>query len=126
MFITSSKPYPYNRAGEQVAAGLFLMLVSNPDASFPIRALVRHVRMRQVGHFMMGSARVGPHNLTVSGSYGADGLVMNVPEDVYARALELPQELYDAWNTGGSWNSAGSEAPSMRQWARANLERLRQ
>lgn len=35
---------------------------------------VRIVAMRQVGHFMMGAARVAGESITVSGSFGSDGL----------------------------------------------------
>jgi hypothetical protein len=86
--------------------------------SYPLRAIVRYVRMRQLGHFMMGSARVNGHSLTLSGSYGSDGLPTSVPDDVYDAGVELPQYLYDAWNKGGGWNSAGSEAAQMREWAK--------
>jgi hypothetical protein len=89
--------------------------------SYPLRAIVRYVRMRQLGHFMMGSARVGKTRLTLSGSYGSDGLPKTVPDEVYEAGTPLPQSLYDAWNKGGGWNSAGAEAPAMRQWAKQNL-----
>jgi hypothetical protein len=38
--------------------------------------------------------------------------------------VPIPQELHDAWNKGGGWNGAGSEAPKMVEWARANLDKL--
>ena len=31
------------------------------------------------------------------------------------------QQGAHAWNSGGGWNSAGSEAPAMREWAKQNL-----
>jgi hypothetical protein len=37
----------------------------------------------------------------------------------------ITPELYDAWNNGRGWNSAGSEAPMMRRWALENLANLR-
>jgi hypothetical protein len=86
--------------------------------SYPLRAIVRYVRMKQFGHFMMGSAVVGKHRLILSGSYGSDGLPYTVKDDeVYEAGVELPQELFDKWNNGGGWNGAGSEAPAMRAWA---------
>jgi len=164
MFITTKRA-GYDRSGQQVASGLFLMLMqpknfyeltcndcahqfthiavtycpkcgsshlnvgrflSFADANAaPFRAIVRQVSMRQLGHFMMGFARVSKHRLTVSGAYGADGLVMSVPSEVYERGVELPQQLRDAWSKGGGWNSAGSEAPLMRQWALDHLKELR-
>jgi hypothetical protein len=89
--------------------------------TYPMRGIVRYVRMRQLGHFMMGSARVGKTRLTLSGSYGSDGLPTTVPDEVYEMGVALPQTLYDAWNNGGGWNTAGSEADAMRQWAKENL-----
>jgi len=98
------------------AAGCqFFIAQSN---SYPLRAIVRYVRMRQLGHFMMGSARVNGHSLTLSGSYGSDGLPMSVSDEVYEAGVELPAELYTLWANGGGWNSAGTEAGHMREWAK--------
>lgn len=84
---------------------------------WPFRAIVRYVRMRQLGHFMMGSAKVGKHRLTLSGSYGSDGLPKTVCDEVYEMGVEVPEDLREKWNTGGGWNSCGTEAPFMREWA---------
>lgn len=89
-----------------------------------VRALVRKVAMHQLGHWMMGSAEAFGHKLRLSGSYGGDGLTVTVPRDVFEQAIPIPQELHDAWNKGGGWNSTGSEAYAMREWARANLDKL--
>jgi hypothetical protein len=134
MFIRT-KYSGYNRHGEQVAAGLFLILMEPKDTwdsatgtwrKVPIKAIVRHSSFHQLGHFMMGFARIHGTRITLSGSYGGDGLTCRVPNEIYERyGVELPQELYDAWNKGGGWNSAGSEAPLMRKWALENLEALR-
>jgi hypothetical protein len=91
--------------------------------NYPIRALVRYTRMRQLGHFMMGFARVNGQRITLSGSYGSDGLPSSVPDETYAQGIELPTELYSAWNTGGGWNDVGSEAPAMREWAKKTFPR---
>jgi len=93
--------------------------------NYPIRAIVRHTSLSQLGQFMMGFARVHGERITLSGSYGSDGLPSNVSDAVYERGLELPQELREAWNNGGGWNSAGSEASAMRTWALKNLAELR-
>ena len=85
--------------------------------SYPMRGIVRYVRMRQFGHFMMGSAVIGKHRITLSGSYGSDGLPKTVPDEVYEAGVEIPKELHDKWNNGGGWNGAGSEADDMRKWA---------
>jgi hypothetical protein len=89
-----------------------------------IRALVRKVAMSQRGHWMMGRARVFGHSLSLSGSYGGDGLTVTVPREIFDRAVPIPPELHEAWNKGGGHNSAGNEALAMRDWALANLDKL--
>lgn len=121
MFLTMRRS-GYDRHGEQVASGRFLLLVQPTEQpigekSPPFRALVRFTSMRQLGHFMMGQCRAFGHRITLSGSYGNDGLPCNVPQDVYDHALPVPDELIDAWNKGGGWNSAGTEAKAIRTWA---------
>ena len=85
--------------------------------SYLIRALVRYTRLRQCGHWMMGTVRIEDHSLTVSGSYGGDGLPTSVPDELYSLGVDVPTELVDAWSNGGGWNGAGSEAGAMREWA---------
>jgi hypothetical protein len=83
-----------------------------------MRGIVRMVAMQQFGQFMMGRARIKGHTITLSGSYGGDGLpVYQVPQEVYDAGVDIPDELFDLWNKGGGWNSAGSEASAMRKWA---------
>ena len=120
MFL-SIKNSGYDRYGQQFASGRFLVLVQ-PKLPFdvppsPIRAIVRYTRMEQCGNFVMGSCRAFGHSVTLSGDYGNDGLSRTVPDVVYDRATPVPAELIEAWNTGRGWNSAGSEAAAMRQWA---------
>ena len=95
------------------------------SASYPIRALVRHVAMRRCGHFMIGSVRIHGNSLMLSGSYGSDGLPDSVPDEVYGIGVELPRDLVGKWNRGGGWNGAGDEAGEMRAWALENLKDLR-
>lgn len=90
----------------------------------PLRACVRYVRMHQCGHFMMGGAMFGRRRLGVSGTYGCDGLPTSVGEE-YATMVDVPRELDQQMRKGGGHNSAGSEGPSMREWARANFDVLR-
>ena len=107
----------------------FLILIQPPGfegCSKPIKALVRKVALRQCGHWMMGTARIYGESVSMSGSYGADGLIRSVSQAVYDRAtVRLPGPLREMWDTGGGWNTAGSEAPSMRRWALDNLDELR-
>jgi hypothetical protein len=82
-----------------------------------IRGIIRKVALHQLGHFMMGTARIKNHSITLSGSYGGDGLPKDVDPDIYILGTVLPDELREAWNTGGGWNSCGTEAPAMVKWA---------
>lgn len=66
---------------------------------------------------MMANAEWHGYKMTLSGSYGNDGLTTDVEREVYDLATPVPQELIEAWNKGGGWNSAGSEAEAMRDWA---------
>jgi hypothetical protein len=120
MYIDNSGHGYYRGTEQHHSRAPFLILVQPPGiegSKKPIRALVREVAMHQCGHWMMGSARAFGHKILLSGSYGGDGLPTSVPQEVYDRATPVPQELIDAWNKGGGWNSAGSEAPAMARWA---------
>lgn len=126
----------YNRYGEQFASGLFFVLCqpesewingkyhSNCGSEFT-RAFVRFASLRQCGHWMMGIVRVNGQSITVSGSYGSDGLPKTVSMDIWEKSIPLPLELYEKWNTGGGWNSCGSEASDMRKWAIEHLDELK-
>lgn len=85
-------------------------------------ACVRHVSLRQCGHFMMGSARIAGQSITVSGSYGSDGLpgdYETLTPAARAKLCQLPADLTDTFWRGGGHNSAGNEAPAMQKWALA-------
>ena len=117
----------YYRGTEQCSrrAPFLILMQLEGDHKSPIRGIVRKVALRQFGHWMMGTARIKGHSITMSGAYGGDGLTVDVPLEVYAMGVPLPQGLCDAWNTGGGWNSAGSEAPAMRAWARSIMREVR-
>lgn len=72
---------------------------------------------------MMARVVVAGEKLSLSGPYGNDGLICDVPQAVYDLGTNLPPDLYDAWNTGGGWNSAGREAPAMRAWGRTLMQK---
>ena len=111
----------YNSSGEQVVQRAKFLLFLQPDVKrgtdYHIRCLVRKVAMRQCGHWMMGAANLGGKWYTVSGSYGNDGLPMDVPMSIWEKGIKLPIELYQAWNIGEGHNGAGNEATLVRQWA---------
>ena len=117
----------YGNDGQHIGRGRFLILIAkwNEDKTFEMRGVVRHVALSQFGHWMMGVARMYGHSVTVSGSYGADGLTKDlerlpetIRERVWDEGVPLPDDLRAARNIGGGWNSAGSEAPLMREWAK--------
>ena len=142
MFIKTTRS-GYNDDGEQICHGLFLWVFGDPSGGRELRAVVRHIRMRQCGHWMMASAELAGFRMSLSGSYGSDGL----PDDlgsyfpkgqnesvqmteaqkkaVWEQLVVIPDELRDKFWAGGGHNSAGSEGPSMREWALANLKELR-
>ncbi|MCR4330233.1 MAG: hypothetical protein NUV65_06850 [Candidatus Roizmanbacteria bacterium] len=130
MYVKPTRSY-YTSDGEQHSArGLFLILIQPASwerRNEPIKALIRKVALRQFGHFMMGTARVYGESICISGAYGGNGLTVDVPDSVYNRAsVVLPDDLREQWNKGGGWNSSGSEAPAMREWALKNIIALRQ
>jgi len=116
MFV-SMKRRGYTRDGAQYAQGYFLMLMQcKEDRDLPVRGMVRYARMSQLGHFMMANVKVAGHTLVLSGTYGSDALLMDVPREVYEQGEELPQELYQAWATGEGHNGPGHEEEAMRLW----------
>jgi hypothetical protein len=125
VFLNGSAGY---RGVEQTARGDFLVLFSYcTSKSREVRACVRHVRMRQLGHFMMARARIGPHTVPLSGSYGADGLTRD-PDPfpgLWEALVPLPTDLAEKFWRGGGHNSTGSEAPDLHAWGLANLRTLR-
>lgn len=147
MFITSRRGY--SRSGEQRAEGRFLMLFSR-EGTRELRALVRYVRMHQCGHFMMASVVIktpvakasdqpepayktscwlrrvfdGHYKLTLSGTYGHDGLPLDAYPALWDQLHPVPADLIEAFWKGGGHNSAGSEGPSMHEWAKTNSSAL--
>jgi len=143
----------YDRDGSQRAAGSFLMVFSN--AKNELRCLVRHVRMRQSGHWMSASVDIkseaaqasndttgvyarrtypgfyrvtdGSYRVHLSGCYGGDGLPKDEEEypGLWDQLHEVPKDLTKLFWAGGGHNSAGAEGPEMMRWATENLTTLR-
>jgi hypothetical protein len=135
----------YYADGGQWARGPFLMLFQDPfskESKPELRALVRCVTLRQLGHWMMGHALINGVEITVSGSYGADGLPMSIDRycererkydelgnpirkgftdaektRLWGTLAAIPKYLQDAFWAGGGHNSAGAEGPAFRKWA---------
>jgi hypothetical protein len=118
MYIRGAFRY-YEGTEQRTSRAPFLILAQKGDDK-QIYAFIRLVALRQLGHWMMGSANINGKWKTVSGSYGNDGLPIDLDE-LPLDAKPIPAELYDAWNKGEGWNSAGKEAPLMRDWALLNL-----
>ena len=114
----------YGQDDQQKIGGRFLIMMQPPGMEGlkqPIKCLVRYCKMSQCGHWMMGKVRIKGQSFTVSGSYGADGLTKDMPQEIYDLGVELPQELHEMWNKGGGHNSAGNEAGSIKAWALATF-----
>ena len=106
-----------------------------------LRAVVRHVAMKQLGHFMMASVKLGGFNICLSGTYGSDGLPVNFGQHfidheparftddqantLFNSMVPFPPELQAAFWAGGGHNCGGREMELLRQWAKANLVLLR-
>ncbi len=126
MYIANQKSGYNKRDGDQWATGTFLVLCDNKDdpkttedGSWMRAFVLKNVRMWQSGAWMVAVVLVGDEQeeVILSGSYGSNGLSRSVSKDLFDKATPIPKELYDAWCKGEGWNSAGSEAPSMREWA---------
>jgi len=94
------------------------------DESHNIWGIVRHLRMTQCGHFMMGTMRIGSQQITMSGTYGDDGLPDNIEKISEANRKYLtpvPPALKEAFWKGGGHNSAGAEAQEMYNWGMSIL-----
>lgn len=119
MFLKITKQ-GYNRDGEQFAHGYFLCLVSDKNNqkcnADNTRAFVCFTKMSPFGHFVMGKTHKFGQQFILSGSYGQDGLIMDVETDIFEKCHKLPEELFDKWAHGGGWNSAGNEAADMRKF----------
>lgn len=135
MFIRSKS---WCTSGGQHASGPFLMLFmlnkyeepsGYPEEEYQqIRAAVRHVRLKQCGHRMMGSAKIGPHEISVSGCYGADGLFCDPSKypGLWEQLVLVPPELTaQILNSNDGWNSCGSEGAAACEWAKLNEKTLR-
>lgn len=133
MYLSTDDSYTYtDREGTQYhTQGDFLLLLTPEDASLveegheAMRACIRQVALEQCGHYMMGNARIGGESFTVSGSYGSNGLTMNVPREIWKEyGVPVPEDLFEKWRTGGGHNSSGAEARDMQEWAEENYDRL--
>ena len=134
MFIKSGKR-GYTRHGEQWARGPYLMIFINEKGMKEMRACVRIVTLKQLGHWMMGEARLGGLEISLSGPIGHDGLPLDssdahrTPQDelwrkVWDRLVPLPEEVAEAYRRDDGWNSVGKAAPVLQEWALANLKAL--
>ena len=128
MFITGGQR-SYTRSGEQKrGSGSFVILVSCDELPLNkdnFRACVVRMHMEQCGHWVMGNAMIQGKRFTLSGAYGADGLTMTVPKDVFDGCVPVPEELYEMWAHSEGHNTCGREAVSVKEWALANIKELR-
>jgi hypothetical protein len=137
MFITGGKA-TYTKDGDQKAKGRFLMVFDHPDDKVfdkkrPLRCLIRPVTMQQLGHWMMAKWTHDGYTLSLSGTYGGDGLPIstaaNPDKQAFVRKLwdqltPMPDDILALfWHDDGH-NSSGKNGPSIHAWAVANLKEL--
>jgi len=124
MFFAGNRCW-YSRNG-QLAQGWFLAVFCDHDHN--LWGIVRFVKMSQLGNFMMGSMKIGSQKVTLSGTYGSDGLPMDL-EKILPENRKLlcpvPPELKEKFWKGGGHNSAGSEAFDMLEWGRSIMNPLK-
>lgn len=121
-----------DRRGHTWAEGPFLILFDEYPSK-EIRAIVRRVRLSQVGHFMMGRVVIAGHKISLSGGYGGDGMSIGAFDildktprwpGLWEKLHPIPSELREAYRQGGGWNAPGSEAEAFRKWALENKRQL--
>lgn len=103
-----------------VHSGEYKQSPSGKEWGRKLYACVRHVSLRQMGHWMMGSARIAGQSVTCSGTYGSDGLPKDYEKLTPAartKLVEVPADIADIFWAGGGWNDAGKEGPDMMRWA---------
>lgn len=139
------------RSGEQRSEGDFLIVFSDPAGTRELRCLVRSVRMRQCGHWMIGHVKICRYEIGLSGGFGNDGLPcelkrhlvvteengereakhVDIPaediERIWKQLTPMPVDLAERyWKADDGHNSVpGSVAGDIRKWALENLKELR-
>lgn len=114
----------HTRNGQAHSRDRFLLLVQpNKYDSRKMpnpRAIVRTVSLKQCGHFMMGKARIQGETYVVSGTFGNDGLPMDVPEEVYRNATVIPDDVLNPY-----WKGSDPEEgyTGMYEWARKEFKK---
>jgi len=119
MFVSKGRG-GYTRDGEQYCIGRFLVLFGSSKEG--LWGVVRRCSLRQCGHFMMGHVKLGDQTITVSGTYGGDGLPMDldsVHEWNRPALTRMPPDIEEQFWKGGGWNDAGSEGPAVRLWGQS-------
>ncbi len=125
------------RDGTQHSRGEFLVIFDDPEQPYgksALRACVRVVSMASCGHWMMGQVRLAGHRISLSGTYGADGLPLclnhkDLPAEIVSHIWDsltpLPADLQKEFWAGGGHNCAGKEGPLLRAWALENIKDLK-
>lgn len=130
------RKFPFAPYGikEPMPGKLFLVsgrTEKNYHGGTAIRGIVLgSLKLAACGHSMMGSKTKklpngAEFNFQASGSYGGDGLPCDATPELWPYLHDLPIELQDTfWRGEGGHNTAGSEGPAVKEWARANLKKL--
>lgn len=119
--------YSGEDSGGHVAAGDYIALFTNGDKD--LGAAVRYVKLRQLGHWMMGTMRIGKTSVTVSGPAGNDGLPIDLQTHTFRMRgchtvegkflTQVPADLAERyWANTDGWNDLGSMTGPFLKWAR--------
>jgi hypothetical protein len=125
MYIEQTVSY-YVGPEQRTKRANFLILMNSkerPIGPDNMRGVARKVALRQCGNFMMGKTSINGETIILSGTYGGDGLPITVSEEIFLKGEPVPRELYDAWNKGGGWNSAGKEGLTMKKWGQTLIKK---
>jgi hypothetical protein len=129
--------------------GMFLLVFQHQDYPNELRAVLRHVHMKQLGNWMMANIDIGNHKIVLTGSFGNSGLpidltrtqdfakekgdAMHQPrltadeaKELWDQMIPVPQDIADAyWKDDTGHNSVGQTAVLFRDWAIKNNKALR-
>lgn len=150
MFLTPSNTY-YDSDGSQRASKAWYLILACREAGpldgmgittrdeqytcgtcgkahSALYAIARKVALSQLGHFMMGTARIGGHSVVVSGNFGSDGLPdtigqYGIPSALAPYFTKLPNDVASSyWHSGEDYHAGKSgDYRQLGLWALARL-----
>lgn len=140
----------YTKDGSQWARGPFMIVFCYDEFPHALRACIRTVRLRQLGHWMMGDVSLNSHKIVLSGDFGGDGLpnelamIPDYSQDIepgrtfqpylpasaalalWKKLLPVPEELAEIyWKDDTGHNCVGNSRTAWQRWGKTNLKALK-